>query len=104
VPFILVGLKIDLREDPTALETLYKQKLSPITTDEVPFARTTRCGDCILTAIKWNHSQGRRLAQELGAAAYAECSAMTQRVLALSFVFASTTCGCASHDSNVCGV
>jgi hypothetical protein len=48
VPFILVGLKIDLREDPTALETLYKQKLSPITTDEVPFARTTRCGDGIL--------------------------------------------------------
>jgi hypothetical protein len=30
-----VGLKIDLREDPTALETLHKQKLSPITTDEV---------------------------------------------------------------------
>ena len=48
MPFILVGLKIDLREDPTALETLYKQKLSPITTDEVPFARTSRCGDGIL--------------------------------------------------------
>ncbi|ELR16755.1 raslike protein [Acanthamoeba castellanii str. Neff] len=62
VPFILVGLKIDLREDPTALETLYKQKLSPITTDE-----------------------GRRLAQELGAAAYAECSAMTQRGLKTVF-------------------
>jgi len=62
VPFILVGLKIDLREDPSALETLHKQKLAPVTTDE-----------------------GRRLAQELGAAAYAECSAMTQRGLKTVF-------------------
>jgi hypothetical protein len=67
VPFILVGLKIDLREDPTALETLYKQKLSPITTDEVPFARTTHRGDRIppfLTATRrgggWPRSSALR--------------------------------------------
>jgi len=62
VPFILVGLKLDLREDPTALQTLRQQNLSPITADE-----------------------GRQLAHDLGAAAYVECSAMRQRGLKAVF-------------------
>jgi len=57
-PYILVGTKLDLREDPQALETLKKQRLAPITTE-----------------------QGRAMGSEIGAGAYIECSAMTQKGL-----------------------
>jgi len=57
-PYILVGTKIDLREDAQALATLQKQGLSPITTLE-----------------------GKKVAEEIQASAYIECSAMTQKGL-----------------------
>eukprot|EP01088_Endostelium_zonatum_P021559 TRINITY_DN859_c0_g1_i1.p1 TRINITY_DN859_c0_g1~~TRINITY_DN859_c0_g1_i1.p1 ORF type:complete len:213 (-),score=48.63 TRINITY_DN859_c0_g1_i1:158-796(-) len=61
-PYILVGTKLDLREDTTAMETLKKQKLEPI-----------------------ESAQGANLATEINAAAYVECSAMTQKGLKLVF-------------------
>jgi len=57
-PYILVGTKLDLREDVQALETLKKQKLAPVT-----------------------YEQGCAMAEEIGADVYVECSAMTQKGL-----------------------
>jgi small GTP-binding protein len=61
-PYIVVGTKLDLRDDPQALDTLKKQKLAPVTYEE-----------------------GKRLATEIGASAYCECSAMTQKGLKTVF-------------------
>jgi len=72
VPCLIVGTQVDLREDRSVyhiccsawlmisghLEKLARQKQRPITTD-----------------------QGERLARELGAVKYVECSALTQRGL-----------------------
>merc|ERR1711920_591130 len=54
-PFILVGTKLDLREDEETLERLREKRLSPVNTE-----------------------QGQKLAEELGAYKYIECSALTQ--------------------------
>lgn len=62
VPIILVGTKMDLREDPRTLDQLAKQKMAPIT-----------------------YSQGLQLAKEIGAAKFIECSALTQKGLKLVF-------------------
>ncbi|DBA03096.1 TPA: hypothetical protein N0F65_003343 [Lagenidium giganteum] len=58
VPFILVGTKLDLREDEETLEKLREKKMQPITTE-----------------------QGEALKNELGAYKYLECSALTQKGL-----------------------
>ena len=58
VPFLIVGTQIDLRDDSQAIESLARQDESPITTE-----------------------QGEKLASELGAAKYVECSALTQKGL-----------------------
>nr|WEL12739.1 Ras-related C3 botulinum toxin substrate 1C [Halisarca dujardinii]WEL12740.1 paxillin [Halisarca dujardinii] len=55
MPKILVGTKLDLREDPTELERL-KQK-----------------NKCPITAV-----QGESMRKRIGAVAYLECSALTQ--------------------------
>ena len=55
VPFILVGTKIDLRDDSATLSKLSSRGITPIT-----------------------KAQGDALATELKAAAYMECSAKTQ--------------------------
>lgn len=52
------GTQVDLREDQGHLEKLARQKQRPISTE-----------------------QGERLARELGAVKYVECSALTQRGL-----------------------
>jgi len=54
-PFILVGTKIDLREDSATIKQLISKKQSPITYD-----------------------QGLQMMQEIGAVKYMECSALTQ--------------------------
>ena len=59
---ILVGTKMDLREDRETLDGLKRKGLAPITTAE-----------------------GQSLAQEIGAVAYMECSALTQRGLKAVF-------------------
>ncbi|KAJ1921171.1 Rho GTPase protein rac1 [Mycoemilia scoparia] len=58
VPFILVGTKLDLREDPDTTEKLKQKKMSPIT-----------------------YNEGFHMAKEIGADKYLECSALTQKGL-----------------------
>ena len=55
-PIVLVGTKIDLREDKESLEKLQQMKLSPIT-----------------------RAEGMKLQKSIGAAKYVECSALTQQ-------------------------
>ena len=57
-PFIIVGNKLDLRDDPTMLKVLAEQGLQPIAFET-----------------------GRQFAQQTGAAKYIECSARTQEGL-----------------------
>ena len=57
-PFLLVGTQVDLRDDSTWLDKLAKNKQRPITQE-----------------------QGEKLAKELRAVEYVECSALTQKGL-----------------------
>jgi len=61
-PIILVGTKLDLREDTETLSRLNERKLAPIT-----------------------QSQGEELAKKIGAVKYIECSALQQTNLKLVF-------------------
>ena len=58
VPIILVGTKLDLREDTVTIEKLREKRLAPIT-----------------------YPQGSSLAKDIGAVKYLECSALTQKGL-----------------------
>lgn len=62
VPFLLVGTKLDLREDPEQLHKMRAKRLRPVT-----------------------YEDGERLAAELGAFKYVECSALTQKGLKTVF-------------------
>ena len=62
VPCLIVGTQTDLRHDEVILQRLHRQKLSPITNE-----------------------QGEKLAKELRAVKYVECSALTQRGLKTVF-------------------
>ncbi|CAG9558128.1 unnamed protein product [Danaus chrysippus] len=57
-PFLLVGTQIDLRDDPGTMEKLAKIKQKPV-----------------------SFEQGEKLAKELKAVKYVECSALTQKGL-----------------------
>ncbi|XP_054157846.1 ras-related C3 botulinum toxin substrate 1-like [Oppia nitens] len=57
-PIILVGTKLDLREDPKTLEKLKEKKLSPI-----------------------SYPMGLSMAKDIGAVKYLECSALTLKGL-----------------------
>ena len=61
-PLVLVGTQLDLKEDVQVLIHLAQNQQRPVDTEE-----------------------GRRLAQELGAASFAECSALTQKNLKDAF-------------------
>jgi len=61
-PIILVGTKVDLREDGPTIEKLSAKKQSPIT-----------------------YEQGLQMMQEIGAVKYMECSALTQQGLKAVF-------------------
>uniref|UniRef100_A0A8C4NJJ3 Rac family small GTPase 3a n=1 Tax=Eptatretus burgeri TaxID=7764 RepID=A0A8C4NJJ3_EPTBU len=61
-PIILVGTKLDLRDDKETIERLRDKKLSPI-----------------------SYPQGLQMAKEIGAVKYLECSALTQRGLKTVF-------------------
>lgn len=56
VPCLIVGTQVDLRDDPAARARLDKQKAKPVSFED-----------------------GERLARELGAVKYVECSALTQK-------------------------
>lgn len=55
VPCLIVGTQTDLRDDPGVREKLARQKMQPIRKED-----------------------GDRMAKELGAVKYVECSALTQ--------------------------
>lgn len=55
VPCLIVGTQVDLRDDPSVRDKLAKQKMSPVRRED-----------------------GERMAKELGAVKYVECSALTQ--------------------------
>ena len=61
-PIVLVGTKMDLREDKETLQRLREKNLSPITSAE-----------------------GMKLQREIGAVKYVECSALTQKGLKTVF-------------------
>jgi small GTP-binding protein len=61
-PIVLVGTKVDLRDDKTTQDKLKVKKLDPIT-----------------------YQQGVSLAKEIGAVKYLECSALTQKGLKTVF-------------------
>ena len=62
VPCIVVGTKLDLREDKATIDRLSEKRLAPVT-----------------------HQQGMQLAKEIGAIKYMECSALTQSGLKAVF-------------------
>uniref|UniRef100_A0A4W3HB76 Ras homolog family member J n=1 Tax=Callorhinchus milii TaxID=7868 RepID=A0A4W3HB76_CALMI len=62
VPYVLIGTQIDLRDDPKTLARLIHMKEKPIT-----------------------YEQGVKLAKEIGAQCYLECSALTQKGLKAVF-------------------
>eukprot|EP01124_Arcella_intermedia_P027992 TRINITY_DN5595_c0_g1_i6.p1 TRINITY_DN5595_c0_g1~~TRINITY_DN5595_c0_g1_i6.p1 ORF type:complete len:864 (+),score=241.90 TRINITY_DN5595_c0_g1_i6:45-2636(+) len=62
VPFLLIGSKLDLRDDPNTIEKLAASKLAPIT-----------------------YEQGISMCYEVGAVKYIECSALTQKNLKMVF-------------------
>jgi len=68
-PVVLVGTKIDLRDDPATLEVLEKKKLPPVT-----------------------YLEGFQLSRDIGAFKYLECSALTQQ--GLRDVFHESLLGC----------
>ncbi|KAH0597110.1 hypothetical protein MHUMG1_05420 [Metarhizium humberi] len=55
VPCLIVGTQVDLRDDPSVKEKLMKQKMTPVRRED-----------------------GERMAKELHAVKYVECSALTQ--------------------------
>eukprot|EP00730_Choanoeca_flexa_P002234 TRINITY_DN10964_c0_g1_i2.p1 TRINITY_DN10964_c0_g1~~TRINITY_DN10964_c0_g1_i2.p1 ORF type:complete len:193 (+),score=44.04 TRINITY_DN10964_c0_g1_i2:108-686(+) len=62
VPIILVGTKLDLRDDKAAIAKLAEKKLAPLT-----------------------YPQGLQMAKEISACKYLECSALTQKGLKVVF-------------------
>ena len=61
-PILLVGTKLDLREDKETVEKLKEKRLTPIST-----------------------TQGLKLQKDIGAAKYMECSALTMKGLKILF-------------------
>ena len=61
-PILLVGTKLDLREDEVTVQRLKERKMSPIT-----------------------YTEGLKLQREIGAVKYVECSALTQQGLKTVF-------------------
>ena len=61
-PIILVGTKLDLRDDKETIEELKKRRQAPVT-----------------------YAQGLKMGKEVGAVKYLECSALTQEGLKTVF-------------------
>jgi len=76
-PCLLVGTKLDLREDPGVNDSLRSQGLAPITRD-----------------------QGEGLSKEIGTSGYVECSALTQKGLKQVFDEAARVVVGAATNSN----
>lgn len=68
VPCLIVGTQVDLREDAATIEKLGRNKMKPVTVEQ---------GLLLLRHFAYI-SIGEKLAKELGAVKYVECSALTQ--------------------------
>jgi len=85
VPFLLVGTKIDLRDDDEQLARLREKGLEPI-----------------------SEAKGNQLANQIGAKKYLECSALTQKGLknvfdeAIRTVLVAKASGTRSKESSSC--
>lgn len=71
VPIILVGNKIDLRDDPSVIEHLHELRMAPV-----------------------SKTQGIEMAKKIGAVKYLECSAKTQKGLKEVFTTAAEVVVC----------
>ena len=69
VPCLIVGTQTDLRDDPSVREKLAKQRMQPVRKED-----------------------GERMAKDLGAVKYVECSALTQYKLKDVFDEVRETC------------
>ena len=69
VPCLIVGTQTDLRDDPSVREKLAKQRMQPVRKED-----------------------GERMAKDLGAVKYVECSALTQYKLKDVFDEVSEIC------------
>lgn len=70
-PFLLVGTQIDLRDDPITIARLAKNKQKPI-----------------------NPETAQKLAKDLKAVKYVECSALTQVGMLVEYVLFLKPCFC----------
>lgn len=83
-PIILVGTKLDLRDDKNTIEKLRDKKLQPITYPQVSwgvfrlFAHSTITNSLVVF-------QGLAMAKEISSVKYLECSALTQKGLKTVF-------------------
>ena len=89
VPIILVGTKLDLREDKETIDKLKEKRLAPITYPQVSLGHwTTKLSvlrsNCQLFTY-WFLFQGLAMAKDVGAVKYLECSALTQKGLKTVF-------------------
>lgn len=75
VPCLIVGTQVDLRDDSQVIEKLSRQKQRPVPSEA-----------------------GERLARELGAVKYVECSALTQKGLKNVFDEVSLICALVAHN------
>ena len=76
VPCLIVGTQVDLRDDSAVLEKLGRQKQRPVAPEA-----------------------GERLARELGAVKYVECSALTQKGVSRAFLPSQPALACADTTS-----
>lgn len=67
-PFLLVGTQVDLRDESGTIEKLAKNKQKPVTPE-----------------------QGEKLAKELKAVKYVECSALTQVIPTICYLLFSSS-------------
>ena len=79
MPIVLVGTRLDLREDPKCVEELRRKGQEPIST-----------------------TQGEQMRRDIGAVAYVECSALTQKGLKRVFDEAVRAALCPSISTVCC--
>ena len=82
MPIILVGTKLDLREDKETIEKLKEKRLAPITYPQV--TKLLKCR-ILIADSSFDVFQGLAMAKDVGAVKYLECSALTQKGLKTVF-------------------
>ena len=93
MPIILVGTKLDLREDKETIEKLKDKRLAPITYPQVRIKTLTRkdllvgliAPNIISTFLYQPYFQGLSMCKEISGIKYLECSALTTKGLKTVF-------------------